>query len=85
MSARTDDGEEIPPVPEGWKRVRPGRPLIKHEEMDKLRLQWCPKCGPRVTFHIEGKVQTHIETHFPEDFGLGQSRTGIMGYSEEVE
>lgn len=78
-----ESGSDVPPVPEGWERRHPGRPLLDHQEKEKVRLQWCPKCGPRRRFAIDTKIDVHIASHHPEDFGLGQIRSGIMGYVEE--
>jgi hypothetical protein len=78
-------------VPEGWTRVRPGRPLLEHQEKDKLRLQWCPLCGPGTEFRIDtdggkvwgsAEVDEHIAEHRPAQFGLSPLRTGDRSLDE---
>lgn len=93
MSAQTAEGNEdgLPPVPEGWERINEGRPLLKRQDGEKKRLQWCPVCGPRTefTFNTKGakadgyvRIDDHIRSHRPEQFGLGKALEGDRGLEE---
>lgn len=83
--------EQLPKPPENWQRVKPGSALIERaDDYHRLRLQWCPICGPSVQFSIPGengsegfaKPDEHIASHRPEQFGLSPLREGDHGLEE---
>lgn len=60
--------ERIPPEPDGWERLRPGRPLLVNCK-NEVTLQWCPLCGPEVEFAEVGEAEGYVNrtNHFLEE------------------
>jgi len=75
--SRAEPSADVPPVPQGWERVRPNRPLLAKVAEGKRSLQWCPVCGPAQQFAVgengvsSPSITGHLQTeHGPADFGL---------------